>query len=76
MSHKCFHCVGHHAQQHHHTRPVDVSEANIRLIGLVRSGLLNLSNFQVTDFDLDGVNEAVAHAAAHAGPFKLSVIRP
>jgi len=55
---------------------VDVSEANIRLIGLVRSGLLNLSNFQVTDFDLDGVNEAVAHAAAHAGPFKLSVIRP
>ena len=51
-------------------------EANIRLIGLVRSGLLDLNNFEVTDFDLDGVNEAVAHAAAHSGAFKLTVIRP
>ena len=51
-------------------------EANVRLIGLVRSGLLDLNNFEVTDFDLDGVNEAVAHAAAHGGPFKLTVIRP
>jgi alcohol dehydrogenase len=51
-------------------------EANIRLIGLVQSGLLDLSNFEVTDFDLDDANEAVAHAAANGGPFKLTVIRP
>jgi len=51
-------------------------EANIRLIGLVRSGLLDLSAFDVTDFALDDANDAVAHAAAHGGPFRLTVIRP
>ena len=51
-------------------------EANIRLIGLVRSGLLDLSAFDVTDFALDDANDAVAHAAANGGPFKLTVIRP
>jgi len=51
-------------------------EANIRLIGLVRSGLLDLRTFAVTEFDLDDANEAVAHAAANGGPFKLTVIRP
>lgn len=51
-------------------------EANARLIGLVRSGLLDLRNFDVTDFDLDDANEAVAHAAANGGPFKVTVIRP
>lgn len=51
-------------------------EANTRLIGLVRSGLLDLSHFEVMDFDLDNANEAVAHAAANGIPFKLTVIRP
>ncbi len=51
-------------------------EANIRLIGLIRSGLLDLRNFDITDFDLDKANEAVAHAAAHGGPFKVTVIQP
>ena len=50
--------------------------ANTRLIGLVRSGLLDLRNWETTDFDLDHANEAVAHAAAHGGPFKKTVIRP
>jgi len=50
--------------------------ANTRLIGLVRSGLLDLRNWGITDFDLDHANEAVAHAAAHAGPFKATVIQP
>ncbi len=50
--------------------------ANTRLIGLVRSGLLDLRNWEITDFDLDHANEAVAHAAAHAGPFKATVIQP
>ncbi|WP_428486400.1 alcohol dehydrogenase catalytic domain-containing protein [Rhodopila sp.] len=51
-------------------------EANIRLARLVRSGLLDLGNWDITDFDLDNANEAVTQAAAAGGPFKLTVIRP
>jgi len=51
-------------------------EATTRLVGLIRSGLLDLGNFAVTAFDLDDANEAVEHAAANAGPFKMTVIRP
>ena len=51
-------------------------EATIRLVRLVRSGLLRLDNFDVTTFDLDNANEAVVHAAANSGPFKMTVIRP
>jgi alcohol dehydrogenase len=51
-------------------------DAATRLIGLVRAGLLRLDEYVTTDFDLDHVNEAVAHAAANGGPFKLTVIRP
>jgi alcohol dehydrogenase len=51
-------------------------EANVRFINLVRSGLLDLSQFEVAEFDLDHANDPVAHAAAHGGPFKATVIRP
>jgi alcohol dehydrogenase len=51
-------------------------DASIRLAGLIRSGLLRLDDFAVTTFDLDHVNEAVAHAAANSGPFKMTVIQP
>ncbi len=51
-------------------------EATIRLFGLIRSGLLDLSNFEVREFSLDDVNEAVVHAASNSGPFKLTVIKP
>ncbi|UQD69121.1 zinc-binding alcohol dehydrogenase family protein [Bradyrhizobium japonicum] len=47
-----------------------------RLIALVRAGLLRLDEYEATAFDLDHANEAVEHAAANAGPFKLTVIRP
>ena len=50
--------------------------ATIRLVSLIRSGLLDLGNFDITAFDLDDANEAVAHAAANGGPFKLTVIQP
>jgi len=40
-----------------------------------RSGLLDLSQYQVTEFSLDDVNEAVAHAADDK-PFALTVIHP
>lgn len=51
-------------------------ESAIRLVGLIRSGLLRLDNFDVTVFDLDDANKAVAHAAANGGPFKMTAIRP
>ena len=46
------------------------------LVGLIRGSLLDLGQWAVTEFPLAGVNEAVTHAAAVAGPFKLTVLRP
>jgi alcohol dehydrogenase len=51
-------------------------EANVRLTALVRSGLLDLSQFEVTEFALPDANKAIAQAAAYGGPFKLTIIRP
>jgi alcohol dehydrogenase len=51
-------------------------DASIRLAGLIRSGLLRLDHFDITTFDLDHANEAVAHAAANSGPFKATVLKP
>ena len=51
-------------------------DAATRLNALVRAGLLKLDDYQATTFDLDHVNEAVAHAAANGGPFRMTVIRP
>lgn len=51
-------------------------DAATRLIGLIRSGLIDLSQFETVSFDLDHANEAVAHAAANSGPFKLTVLKP
>ena len=47
-----------------------------RLISLVKSGLLSLEHFTVTEFDLDHANAAIEYAAAHRKPFEISVIRP
>lgn len=46
------------------------------MVGLIRGGLLDLRHWAVTAFPLEDVNEAVAHAAAEAGPFKLTVLTP
>jgi alcohol dehydrogenase len=51
-------------------------DAADRLIAMVRAGLLRLDEYEVTAFDLDHANDAVAHAAANGGPFRLTVIRP
>ena len=51
-------------------------DAAARLIAMVRAGLLRLEEYETTAFDLDHANEAVEHAAANGGPFKLTVIRP
>ncbi|KUR76170.1 alcohol dehydrogenase [Novosphingobium sp. Fuku2-ISO-50] len=46
------------------------------LVGLIRSGLLDLRHWAVTAFPLDDANAAVANAAAQAGPFRLTVLKP
>src|SRR6266702_5589027 len=51
-------------------------DAATRLIDLIHSGLLQLDNFAITEFDLDHANDAVLHAAANSGPFKMTVIQP
>ena len=47
-----------------------------RLAALARSGVLDFGQYAVTEFDLASVNEAVAHAAANGGPFRMTVVRP
>ncbi len=51
-------------------------EAVTRMTGLIRAGLLDLGLFDVTAFALDDANEAVAHAAEHGGPFRMTVLHP
>lgn len=51
-------------------------EAPSKLISLVRAGLLSLNQFEVSTFSLDQANAAVEHAAANAGPFRMTVIQP
>jgi len=46
------------------------------MAGMVRAGLVDLGHFEIAAFGLDRANEAVAHAAANAGPFKMTVIEP
>ncbi len=48
-------------------------EAVRMMVGLVRAGLLRLEEYAVTEFALSRVNEAIAHAAANGGPFRLTV---
>lgn len=49
-------------------------EAATLMAGIIRAGLIDLDRFAVTTFDL--ANEAVAHAAANAGPFGMTILRP
>lgn len=51
-------------------------EAVPRMAALIRSGLLRLDHIDVATFALDDANEAVAHAAANAGPYRMTVIEP
>ncbi len=50
--------------------------ANQRLINMIRSGVLDLRHESITPFRLDQVNEAIAYAAAHGGPFDRTVLLP
>jgi len=46
-----------------------------RLVALARSDVLDFGQYAVTEFGLDDANEAVAHAAANGGPFRMTVVR-
>ncbi|MET9077245.1 zinc-binding dehydrogenase [Streptomyces sp. NPDC004232] len=50
--------------------------ANVGIIRLLACGTLDLAGEQVRAFPLDAVNDAIAHAAAHAGPFDRTVLTP
>jgi len=50
--------------------------APLKLIGLIRAGLVKLDEFNPTSFGLDEVNRAVAHAAEHSAPFQMTIVRP
>jgi alcohol dehydrogenase len=47
-----------------------------QVIAMVHAGQLRLDGYEIATFSLDKANEAVAHAAAHAGPFQMTVICP
>jgi alcohol dehydrogenase len=51
-------------------------EAIPRMVRMVRGGLIDLGQFDMTEFALDDANTAVAFAAANAGPRQLTVLRP
>jgi alcohol dehydrogenase len=51
-------------------------EAVTRMAGLIRAGLLDLGHFDIKSFPLADANDAVTHAAANGGPFRMTVIQP
>ncbi|RDJ97767.1 alcohol dehydrogenase catalytic domain-containing protein [Paraburkholderia lacunae] len=51
-------------------------EAVTLMAGLIRSGLLDPGHFDIKTFPLVDANDAVSHAAANGGPFRMTVIRP
>ncbi len=51
-------------------------EAPSQIAGMIRAGLIDLKHLEVTSFALEQINQAIEHAAAHAGPFAMTVIQP
>lgn len=50
-------------------------EAIARLIAMVSSGLIDLACYDVTEFQLESIDEAITHAANTSGPFNRTVLR-
>jgi alcohol dehydrogenase len=51
-------------------------EAVVRMIAMIKTGLIDLQLSEITTFPLAEVNTAVEHAAANAGPFQMTVVLP
>lgn len=47
-----------------------------RMVQMVRTGLIDIGQFELAEFELDSVNEVVAYVSANAGPRQLTVLRP
>jgi hypothetical protein len=45
------------------------------MIAMVSNGLIDLSPYEVTEFQLTSIDDAVAHAAITSGPFNKTVLR-
>lgn len=50
-------------------------DAIIKLIGMVKSGLLDLRKYEVTEFPLGCLDDAISYAASTNGPFNRTVLR-
>lgn len=50
--------------------------ANVGLIRLLAAGALDLAPEQVRSFPREAVNEAVAYAVSHGGPFERTALVP
>lgn len=50
-------------------------DAIIRLIAMAKSGLLDLTRYDVTEFGLAQITDAIAHAAAVSGPLNRTALR-
>ncbi len=50
-------------------------EVIARLIALAKNGILDLKRFDVVEFPLLSIREAISHAAATSGPFNKTVLR-
>jgi alcohol dehydrogenase len=48
--------------------------ANASLIAMARAGLVDLKAFEIAAFPLERAEAALEHAAANAGPFKMTVL--
>jgi len=51
-------------------------DALARLAAMVRAGLIDIGQFATTAFPLERVDDAVAHAASDAGPFRMTLLQP
>ena len=50
--------------------------APARLVSMARAGLIDLGHFAATAFPLEAVEDAIAHAASDAAPFRLTLLKP
>ncbi len=46
------------------------------MVQLIRSGLIDLTQFELNEFPLDDVNDAITHAATDANALAITVVRP
>lgn len=51
-------------------------EAVVQMVRMMRSGLIDPGLFDLKEFPLEQANQAVAFAAEHKSPLRLTVIRP